>query len=98
MAIRTVDVDVLADQTGSLYEAVAILSKRARQISSKTKADLDEKLSYFEGFGTEVEDIQMNEEQTRISIEYERQPKPTERAINEMFDGEVYYRNPNETE
>ena len=98
MAIQTFDVDELAQQTGSLYEAVAILSKRARQVSANTKAELDDKLSYFEGFSPEIEDVRMSEEQTRISVEYERRPKPTEVAIKEMFEHEIYYRNPSEEE
>lgn len=98
MPIRTIDVDELAEQTGSLYEAVAILAKRARQIASNSKAELDEKLSYYEGFGPEMEDVRMSEEQARISVEYEQRPKPTENAIREMFAQEVYYRNPNEAE
>lgn len=98
MPIRTVNVDELADQTGSIYEAVAILSKRSRQVASKVKGELDDKLSYFEGFTPEMEDARMNEEQTRISLDYERRPKPTEVAIDEMFENEIYYRNPSQEE
>lgn len=96
MAIKTLNLDALTDQTGSIYETVAILSKRARQIAAKTKAELDEKLVYFEGFGPEMEDPRMNEEQARISIEFEKRPKPTELAIQEMLKHEVYFRNPSE--
>lgn len=95
MAIRTIDVSALNSQTGSIFETVAILAKRARQISSKSKAELDEKLSYFEGFGSEVEDVRMTEEQVRTSIDYEKRPKPHEVAIDEMLEGEIYFRNPN---
>ena len=96
MAIKTIDVSALAAETGGIYEAVAIIAQRARQVSSKMKGDLDEKLSYFEGFGPEMEDVRMTEEQVRTSIEHEKMPKPTEVAINEMIDHEVYFRNPNE--
>lgn len=94
MAIKTIDVDVLAQQTGNLFEAVAILSKRSRQIATRTKAELDDKLSYFEGFDTEIEDPRFQEEQVRISLEYEGRPEPTEMAIQEMFDSEIYFRDP----
>lgn len=98
MAIKTLDSDRLARQTGNVYETVAILSKRARQIASNVKAELDEKLAYYEGFGPEMEDTRMNEEQTRISLDYERRPKPTEIAIDEMLADEIYYRNPTDEE
>lgn len=98
MSIKTIDVTRLAEETGSLYEAVSILSKRARQIATKAKNELDERLSYFEGFGSDVDEIYMNEEQTRVSIEFEKKPKPQEVALEEMFKGEIYFRNPNEEE
>ena len=92
MPIKTIDVDALTNQVGNLYEAVVILSKRARQVSVNTKAELDDKLSYFEGFENELDDARMNEEQYRISLDYETRAKPEEVAIGEMFDHEIYYR------
>jgi hypothetical protein len=92
MPIKTVDLDALTNQVGNLYQAVVILSKRARQVSVNTKAELDDKLSYFEGFESEVDDARMSEEQCRISLEYETLPKPAQTAIGEMFDHEIYYR------
>lgn len=92
MAIKTLDITALAEKTGNIYETVSILSKRSRQISSRMKTELDDKLAYFEGFEPELEDPRFQEEQSRISIEFERKPEPTELAIDEMFDDEVYYR------
>lgn len=96
MPIKTIDVDALTNQVGNLYEAVVILSKRARQVAVNTKAELDDKLSYFEGFENELDDARMSEEQYRISLDYETRPKPEEVAITEMFDREIYYRRPGE--
>jgi hypothetical protein len=96
MPIRTLDLDRLADQVGNLYEATVILSKRARQIATNKKMELDEKLSYFEGFETDLDDARMNEEQRRISIEHEVMPKPEEISIDEMFEHEIYYRKTSE--
>jgi len=96
MAIKTVDMDRLAAMTGNLYESVSILSKRSRQISTKVKNELDDKLAYFEGFEQELEDPRFQEEQTKVSIEYEVKPEPTEMAVNEMLAGDVYFRKPTE--
>ncbi len=98
MPIRTINIDTLTDQVGSIFEAVAILGKRSRQISSRAKAELDEKLSYYEGFETEIEDPRFQEEQSRISLEYEVKPKATEVAIKEMLSDEIYFRDPTEDE
>ena len=94
MPIKTIDVDALVEQTGNLFETVAILSKRSRQLAAKMKGDLDNKLAYFEGFDPELEDPRFQEEQKRISIEHEVMPEPTEMAINEMFNAEIYFRDP----
>jgi DNA-directed RNA polymerase subunit K/omega len=90
--------DLLATLTGNIFQSVAILSKRSRQIARNTKTELDEKLAYFEGFEQELEDPRFQEEQARVSLEYEKQPEPTERAIDEMVEGEVYFRDPSEEE
>lgn len=92
MAIKTVDMDLLAKMSGNLFESVAILAKRARQISKNTKSELDDKLAYFEGFEQELEDPRFQEEQARVSLEYETGPEATEMAIEEMVQGEIYFR------
>jgi DNA-directed RNA polymerase subunit K/omega len=96
MAIETLDVDELAEKTGNLYETVAILSKRSRQVASDMRSELEEKLSYFEGFGPEMEDVRMKEEQEKVSLEYERKPEPTEIAIKDFREDKLYYRRPDE--
>lgn len=92
MAIKTIDVEVLAKHSGNIFKSISVLSRRSRQISSKLKAELDNKLAYFEGFEPELEDPRFQEEQLRTSLEYELKNEPTELAIQQMFDGDVYYR------
>ena len=95
MAIQTLDTAKMAEATGNLYETVAVLSKRARQLSAKTKAELDQRLSYFEDLSLDpAEELRSNEDQLRISLEYERQPKPSRAAIEELEQDELYFRNP----
>ncbi len=96
MAIETLDIDELANRTGNLYETVAILSKRSRQVASDRRSDLDDKLSYFEGFGPEMEDVRMQEEQEKVSLEFEKKSEPTEVAIDEFLEDKIYYRKPDE--
>jgi DNA-directed RNA polymerase subunit K/omega len=96
MAIETLDIDELANRTGNLYETVAILSKRSRQVSSDMRSELEDKLSYFEGFGPEMEDVRMKEEQEKVSLEYEKKPEPTEIAIDDFLEDNLYYRKPEE--
>ena len=95
MAIKTLDTTKLAAETGNLYETVAVLSRRATQISTKTKQELDAKLVYFEDLSMDpAEENRSNEDQLRISLDYERRPKAPATAIEEIETGELYFRNP----
>lgn len=96
MGLHTIDVDRLTDHSDNIYEAVVVLSKRARQVAARQKAQLDEKLAYYEGFSSDMENLRMQEEQARVSLEYETKPKPPEVAINELLNNEIYFRNPSE--
>jgi hypothetical protein len=91
MPIKTANVEKLLDKTGNIYQSIVIMSKRARQIAANEKLELDEKLSYFEGFDEE-DDFTFNEEQERISREFEKRPHATRRAIAEMENDEIYFR------
>ena len=93
MAIKSTNVEKLQEVTGNVYEAIVILSKRARQIAAREKMELDEKLKYFEGFEDEDE-FTFNEEQERISKEFEKRPHPTLQALKEMDEEKVSYRLP----
>lgn len=85
-----------AEQTGNIYESVVIMSKRANQITVDIKNDLNQKLKEFGGKSDSLEDEFDNREQAEISRFYERMPKPTLIAEQEMLDNKIYYRNPRE--
>jgi DNA-directed RNA polymerase subunit K/omega len=86
-SIITRDVDKLAIKAGgNTYEAVAIISKRARQIALKSKEELNNKLSEFASSVDNLEEIFENREQIEISKFYERLPKPTSLAIDEFME------------
>ena len=78
--------------TGNIYESVAIISKRANQISSAIKQELGRKLEEFSTTTDSLEETFENREQIEISRHYERLPKPTLIATEEFLDGEVYFR------
>jgi DNA-directed RNA polymerase subunit K/omega len=80
--------------TGNLYQTVAIVSKRANQISVEMKKELNTKLEEFTSFTDNLEEVFENREQIEISKFYERLPKPTLIAIQEFMEGKVYYRTP----
>ncbi|HIX75130.1 MAG TPA: DNA-directed RNA polymerase subunit omega [Candidatus Parabacteroides intestinipullorum] len=90
----TRDLIKLAEPTGNIYETVAIISKRANQISVEMKQDLEKKLQEFASYNDNLEEVFENREQIEISRYYEKLPKPTLIAAQEFIEGKVYYKNP----
>jgi DNA-directed RNA polymerase subunit K/omega len=90
----TRDMRDLDGDTGNIYEAIAIISKRANQISAELKEELTGKLQEFASNTDNLEEVFENREQIEISKHYERLPKPSSIAIQEFLEGKIYYRNP----
>jgi len=90
----TRDLMSLAEETGNVYETVRIIGKRANEIASDIKHDLERKLQEFSSYTDSLDEVFENREQIEISRYFERLPKPTLIAAQEFVDGEVYYRNP----
>ncbi len=90
----TRDTREFSDRTQNLYESVAIISKRANQISSTMKEELVAKLDEFASEHDNLEEIFENREQIEISKYYESLPKATIIAIEEFLANKIYFRNP----
>ncbi len=90
----THDLMSFCDSTNNIYESVAIMSKRANQISAQMKEDLSRKLKEFASSNDHLEETFENREQIEISRYYEKLPKPTLIAADEFEHGRVYHRNP----
>ncbi len=82
--------------TNNIYEAIAILAKRADQVGDDIKQELHEKLEEFATQNDSLEEIFENKEQIEVSRFYESLPKPTAIAIKEWLNDEVYFRRPSE--
>ena len=90
----TRDLMELCEDTGNIYETVAIIGKRANQIAVEMKNDLSKKLQEFASYNDNLEEVFENREQIEISRYYEKLPKPTLIATQEYSEGKVYHRNP----
>lgn len=89
----TRDMIAMADQTGNVYETVCIIGKRANQISSELKKELEKKLQEFASTDN-LEEVSENREQIEISRFYEKLPKPTLIATQEYLEHKLYFSNP----
>ena len=86
MAIRTLRLSDLIEKTGNLYEAIVIMSKRARAINLMRAADREE-----------IEDDSDEEDEVVIPPPINREdepPKPSTVSLDEMLSGDLEFRYP----
>ncbi len=93
---QTQDRNLLDAPTNNIYEALAIIGKRADQIAADLKVELHDKLDEFATHNDSLEEIFENKEQIEVSRFYEALPKPYSMAIEEWKNGEIYFRKPEE--
>jgi len=86
----------LASKTGNIYESVAVLSKRANQISDLLKDELISKINEFASQNDNLEEVFENREQIEISKFYESLPKPAAISMEELNEDKIYIRKADE--
>jgi DNA-directed RNA polymerase subunit K/omega len=94
MPLKPVDLEKFIDTTKNIHEAIVVASKRARQINEDLKIEFNQRV---EMFSTKVEpetseENEVNPDQLKVSIEFERRPKSTDIALNELMDGEIRWK------
>jgi DNA-directed RNA polymerase subunit K/omega len=83
-----------SDMTDNIYETVAVLTKRANQISIEEKKELHKKIEEFANNNDGIDEYYENREQIDVVRRFEQMPKPVLVATEEYLDHELYYRNP----
>ena len=87
--MKLVDLD---RETGNVYKSINIIARRANQISTELKTELNRKLADFSSPTDTMEETFENREQIEISRYYERLPKPVIIATEEFLDHELVYK------
>jgi len=89
-----VSLEDLLKRVSNLYEAVAVMSKRARQVNDEQKLrimmNLGETPAAEIKEGEDFGDIEIDKE--ALMREHEKYPKPTRVALEEMANGILEYR------
>jgi len=90
----TRNLDDLHAPTGNIFETIVIVAKRANQINVELKHELNSKLEDFSSYTDNLEEVFENREQIEISRYYEKLPKSSLVALQELMDNEIYFRSP----
>jgi len=89
-----IDTNNLSDLGTNIYRSITIAGKRANQLTLEVKDELTQKLAEFAPSYDNLEEVMENKEQIEISRFYERKPKPTQVALEEFIDENVFWRDP----
>lgn len=96
MPLKPLDIEQVSNKAENIYEAIVVLLKRARQINEEMKIEFNQRIEMLQSRIFEPEEEtdqpQTNPDQILVAQEFERRPKPTEVAIQEMLDSKLTYR------
>jgi len=89
--VRARDVRGMTSDTANIYETLAIITKRSKQLATDIKQELHQKLEEFAVSSDTIEEVTENKEQIEISKFYERLPNPVIIATEEYLAGELHH-------
>ena len=90
MPVKPVALHEFIEGVGNIYEAIIAAAKRARQIHDETKIELNQRLETIKALTAttdaeeDTETVTANPDQLKISLEFEKRPKPTDIALEEL--------------
>lgn len=96
MAVKPTNIDLLAGKADNIYEAIVVLSKRARQINEELKIEFNQRVEILQAKQVDPEDEseqpQTNPDQILIAKEFEHRSKPTESALQDVLENKLTFR------
>ena len=95
MALKSIELDKLLSKAKNIYEAIAVMSKRARQVNEEVKIEFNQRIETIQTKVTEnpeETEVEANPDQLKISYEFERRPKPTDIAMKEILNDKITFR------
>lgn len=92
MPLQPIDLSKLNVKAANIYEAIIVAALEARRINSENKLEFNTLLNNLSlGAEDDFEDRD-NTEQLKISVGFEKRPKPHMIALQELLDGKIKYR------
>ncbi len=95
---KTKDLRNFDKDTHNFYKSIVIMSKRADQIATDLKQEFQESSHQYASKSDSLEEVFENREQIELSRFYEQLPKPTQLAMYEFENGQVYFKDTTDEE
>lgn len=93
--VSTVSIDELTRHAGSIYEAIVVISKRARQISDDQKRYLEQELGFEDALGGRADDVEETDEYREDKSSPRKViklPKPPSVSLDELLADKLDYK------
>ncbi len=92
MHLEPIDLRTIDERASNIYEAIIVAAKRARQINDENKIEFNALLSTIPQTQSEDESEDLdNPAQLKISLDFEKRPKPHQQAFKELLEGKIEY-------
>ena len=87
MGIKPIDLEFFNQEGKNVHESIVAASRRARQINEDIKIEFNQRVEMFAvKTESETEENDINPDQLKVSLEFEKRPKPTDTALDELLD------------
>jgi len=94
MSMSKISVEDLVKKTESIYEAVSVMSRRARQVNNEQRMEIESEMEILPASDNreseDFDDVEIDRE--ALLRDYKKYPKPTRVTIDEMIDGKIEFR------
>jgi hypothetical protein len=92
MAIKPIDLEFFNQQGKNVHECIVAASKRARKINEDLKIEFNQRIEMFAiKTESETEENDVNPDQLKVSLEFEKRPKPTDVALDELMHDHLHW-------
>jgi DNA-directed RNA polymerase subunit K/omega len=93
MAIKPIDLEFFNQKGKNVHESIVAASKRARQINEDIKIEFNQRVEMFAiKTESETEENDVNPDQLKVSLEFEKRPKPTDVALDELMHNRLQWK------
>jgi DNA-directed RNA polymerase subunit K/omega len=93
MALKPIDLEFFNRPDKNVHECIVAASRRARQVNEEIKIEFNQRVEMItvktEGEGEEND---INPDQLKISLEFEKRTKPTDIALTELITDQLTWR------
>ncbi len=93
-SVQPVELQEMVDRGGSIYQAIAITARRARQINDEIKQEYQQRISTLVPVDMDEDDEMeaTNFDQMKISLEIDKMGKPTLEALEQFNSDSLEWR------